>query len=87
MAGGPHPAGGSEESDQPYLRVAPDALEPLLDEALPALAPGESVDVVVNLPGGDSTARRVAWITLAQGDRAWTEIGIPPLQVASAAGG
>ena len=39
--------GGSEESDQPYLRVPPDALEPLLDEALPALAPGESVDVVV----------------------------------------
>ena len=44
--------------------------------------PGESVDVAVTLPGGGSTARGVAWITLAQGDRAWTAMGIPPLQVA-----
>jgi hypothetical protein len=79
--------GGSEASDQPYLRVPPRTLEPLLDGALPALAPGESVDVTVTLPGGDATARSVAWITLAQGDRAWTEMGIPPLQVATAVGG
>ncbi len=69
--------GGWEESDQPYLRVPPAALEPLLDEALPPLAPGESVDVAVTPPTGDPTARGVAWITLAQGDRAWTELGIP----------
>ena len=73
--------GGWEESDQPYLRVPPAALEPLLDEALPPLAPGESVDVTVTPPTGDPTARGVAWITVAQGDRAWTELGIPALQV------
>ena len=44
--------------------------------------PGESVDVAVTVPGTGSTARGVAWITLADGDRAWTEMGIPPLQVA-----
>jgi len=75
--------GGWEESDQPYLRAPPDALEPLMDEALPPLAPGESVDVTVAQPNDDPTARGVAWITVAQGDRAWTELGIPALQVAT----
>ena len=75
-------AGGWEASDQPYLRVPPESLEPLLDEALPALGPGESVDVAVTVPGTGSEVRGVAWITLADGDRAWTEMGIPPLQVA-----
>jgi N-acetylmuramoyl-L-alanine amidase len=74
--------GGWEASDQPYLRIPPGALEPLLDEPLPALGPGESVDVTVSPPGSGSDARGLAWITLAQGDRAWTEMGIPPLQVA-----
>ena len=45
--------GGSEESDQPYLRVAPDALEPLLDEALPAMAPGR-----IGRRGGEPARRR-----------------------------
>ncbi len=64
-------AGGWEASDQPYLRVPPASLEPLLDEALPALGPGESVDVAVT--AARNWLRRcaaVAWITLADGDRA-----------------
>jgi N-acetylmuramoyl-L-alanine amidase len=73
--------GGWEESDQPYLRAPPGALEPLLHEALPQLAPGESVEVTVTPPTGDPTARGVAWISVAQGDRAWTELGNPGLQV------
>jgi N-acetylmuramoyl-L-alanine amidase len=79
--------GGWEASDQPYLRIPPETLETLLPGPLPALAPGESVDVVVSLPGEGSETRGLAWITLADGDRAWTEMGIPPLQVATAAGG
>ena len=75
--------GGWEESDQPYLRLPPETLEPLLDDPLPALAPGESVDVTVTLPGDGSAARGLAWITVADGDRAWAEMGIPPLQVAT----
>ena len=59
----------------------------MLDGTLPALAPGESVDVVVSVPGEGSDTRGVAWITLADGDRAWSEMGIPPLQVATATGG
>jgi len=74
---------GWEKSDQPYLRVPPAALAPLLDEGLPPLAPGESVDVAVTVPNDDPTARGVAWITVAQDDRAWTELGIPALQVAT----
>jgi N-acetylmuramoyl-L-alanine amidase len=75
--------GGWEPSDQPYLRVPPEVLEPLLDEPLPGLAPGESVDVTVTVPGGGSDARGLAWITLSEGKRAWTEMGIPPLQLAN----
>ncbi|HEX6474422.1 MAG TPA: N-acetylmuramoyl-L-alanine amidase, partial [Candidatus Limnocylindria bacterium] len=73
--------GGWQASDQPYLRVPPETLAPLVDAPVPALAAGESVDVIVTPPGADSATRGVAWITLADGDRAWTELGIPPLQV------
>ena len=75
--------GGWETSDQPYLRVPPETLDTLLDGPLPALAPGESVDVLVTVRGGGSDAHGLAWITLADDDRAWTELGIPPLQVAT----
>lgn len=75
--------GGWEASDQPYLRVPPEALEPLLPDPLPVLAPGESVEVTVTLPGGQSGARGLVWMTLSEGRRAWTEMGIPPLQLAT----
>ena len=76
-------AGAWEASDQPYLRVPPKALVPLLDDALPALAPGESVDVVISVPEAGTSGRLLGWITLVDGTRAWTEMGIPPLQVAT----
>jgi N-acetylmuramoyl-L-alanine amidase len=75
--------GGWQASDQPYLPVPPETLAPLLDAALPALQPGESVDVLVTVPNDGADSRGVAWITLADGDQAWTEMGIPPLQVAT----
>jgi N-acetylmuramoyl-L-alanine amidase len=74
--------GGWQASDQPYLRVPPKQLEPLLDETLPALGPGESVEVEVTPPGEGSEQRGLAWITVADANRAWSEMGIPPLQVA-----
>jgi N-acetylmuramoyl-L-alanine amidase len=74
--------GGWEQSDQPYLRVPPERLEALLGEPLPALAPGEAVDVTVTPPGAGSATRGLAWITVAGRDDAWSERGIPPLQVA-----
>jgi N-acetylmuramoyl-L-alanine amidase len=73
--------GGSQASDQPYLRMPPDSLEPLLADSIPPLAPGESIDLRVALPGA-GTARSVAWITLASADGPLTELGSPPLQVA-----
>ena len=73
--------GGWQATDQPYLRVPPRTVEPLLDD-LPTLAPGESFEVRVPLPAG--TARRgVAWISVAVDDGPLTELGSPPLQVAT----
>ena len=70
-------------TDQPYLRVPPDKLTPLLPGALPALAPGESIDVRVNLPAAYGTGRRVTWITLVGQDGPLTRLGSPPLQIAT----
>jgi N-acetylmuramoyl-L-alanine amidase len=75
--------GGWEASDQPYLRLRPSSMEPLLDD-VPALASGESVDVrlpLSEIAGGP--ARGVAWITLATGEAALTDLGSPPLQLAT----
>ena len=74
--------GGWQESDQPYLRISPAALDPLLAEPLPALAPGEAIDVRVTLPASGS-ARGVAWITVAGDMGPLTMLGSPPLQVAA----
>ena len=83
----PWPAGLSlvgtwHASDQPYLRVAPDAQDAVA-EPLPALAPGEAIDVLLTFPAGGST-RGVAWITVASDGGPLTGLGSPPLQVATA---
>jgi N-acetylmuramoyl-L-alanine amidase len=82
---GLHLLGGSQATEQPYLRVPPDDLEPMMPDALPAMAPGEAVDVQVSLPAGDG-GRRVAWITLAGPDGPLTSLGSPPLQLAVGGG-
>ncbi|HLE89234.1 MAG TPA: N-acetylmuramoyl-L-alanine amidase, partial [Candidatus Limnocylindria bacterium] len=76
--------GGWSVTDQPYLRVAPDALESF-GVAVPPLAPGESVELHVTLAIPDIAARQVLWITLADASGAWTDRGLPPLQLASEA--
>jgi N-acetylmuramoyl-L-alanine amidase len=77
--------GGRTATDQPYLRVPPDDLLSLLSEPMPALAPGESVDVRVLLPAGTQGGRGVAWITLAADGEPLTDLGSPPLQVTTGA--
>jgi hypothetical protein len=76
--------GGWAASDQPYLALAPDLLEPLADE-VPALAPGESILLSVELPPPPD-GRALAWVTLAEdGDATFVDRGSPPLQMANQA--
>ena len=72
--------GGWHATHQPYLRSAPD-MRPLLAEPIPALAPGESVDVRISLPEREVGQPGVAWLTLARPQGPLTDLGSPPLQV------
>ena len=74
--------GAWEQTDQPYLRLPPESVSPLLADALPALAPGDSVELRVPLPVGGST-RGVVWMSVEGDDGSLTELGSPPLQVAT----
>jgi N-acetylmuramoyl-L-alanine amidase len=74
---------GWDETDQPYLRRAPEGLD-RLDAEVPALAPGESVVVETVLPAAPD-ARGVAWISLMGGDATLADRGSPALQLASEA--
>ena len=73
-----------EPSDQPYLAAPPAELRPI-GEPLPALGPGESVVVDVTLPQAPSGTRGLAWISLLVGGTTISELGAPPLQLASEA--
>ena len=74
---------GWEATDQPYLRRAPQALDGL-DAEVPALGPGESVIVEVELPPAPED-RAVAWISLMGEDATLADRGSPALQLASQA--
>jgi hypothetical protein len=69
-------------TDEPYLARAPDALAPLAVE-VPALRPGESVLVSVELPRPPGSERAVAWISLKEGSATLAEGGSPALQLAN----
>jgi hypothetical protein len=69
---------GWDTTDEPYL-ARPPVLEPL-DAAVPALAPGESVDLVVALPPPPADGRSVAWITIGLGEVVLADTGNPALQ-------
>ncbi|MEO7294616.1 MAG: N-acetylmuramoyl-L-alanine amidase [Candidatus Limnocylindria bacterium] len=73
--------GGWEVSDQPYLAQAPEDLEPLSVE-VPALEPGESIAVSVNLPPAPNQ-RGLAWISLQSQGATAADRGSPPLQLSS----
>lgn len=65
---------------EPYL-ARPPQLAPL-DVEVPALAPGESVDLELRLPDPPSGDRAVAWITVQSGNTVLSDLGVPPLQLA-----
>ncbi len=80
---GLHLLAGRQASDTPYLASAPADLEPL-DVQVPALKPGESVEVSVPLSLADAAGRELLWITLADGAHSLADIGSPALQLARA---
>ncbi len=75
---------GWAAADMPYLAAAPDGLTPL-DPEVPALQPGESVELPVTLPAPVGAGRQVAWITLDGPDGTpLTASGSPALQLGNA---
>ncbi|MGI8829066.1 MAG: N-acetylmuramoyl-L-alanine amidase family protein [Candidatus Limnocylindria bacterium] len=83
-AAGAQLVSGWEISDEPYLYAAPDDVRPLA-AALPALAPGESVEVDVDLGVAPGPGRALAWISLSVGNDVMSDHGSPALQLASRA--
>jgi len=75
--------GAWEVTDQPYLRVAPEGVAALGVE-LPALEPGESTIVEVDLPDPPA-GRAVAWISLEVDGKSLSDLGSPALQLSSEA--
>jgi N-acetylmuramoyl-L-alanine amidase len=73
---------GWSVTDQPYLARAPEAVAPLAGD-VPALAPGESVLLTVELPPAPDAARAVAWISLQDGGATLADRGSPALQLAT----
>ncbi|MEX0630331.1 MAG: N-acetylmuramoyl-L-alanine amidase [Chloroflexota bacterium] len=65
---------------EPYLARPPQLAR--LDVEVPALAPGESVDLELRLPDPPSGDRAVAWITLQAGNAVLSDLGVPPMQLA-----
>ena len=74
---------GWEATDAPYLARSPSDLEPLGPD-LPALAPGESVVLTVELPAAPGE-RAVAWISLMDRSATSAERGSPALQLSNQA--
>lgn len=74
---------GWEVSDQPYLARGPEALA-VLPVTVPALAPGESAVVEVDLPAVPAE-RGLAWISLRNSNTTTADLGSPALQLASRA--
>ncbi len=75
---------GWEESELPYLASAPEDLETMGPE-IPALEPGESVVIGVELPPRPGSGRALAWISLSVGRASLAEGGSPALQLSSEA--
>ena len=73
-----------EATEMPYLARPPEDLEPI-DAEIPALAPGESVVVTVDLPPNSSEGRSVAWISLLAGRATLADRGSPALQLSTGA--
>ncbi len=74
-------AAGWGATTMPYLAAAPATLTPL-DATVPALGPGESVELGVTLPPVPTGGRQVAWVTLVGPDGVpLSQLGSVPLQL------
>jgi N-acetylmuramoyl-L-alanine amidase len=85
MADWPHDVrlvGAWQASDLPYLSTPPATLTPL-SVTVPALAPGESVELQVPLPERSGAKRQIMWISLAGASGPLSEQGSPALQLAT----
>jgi N-acetylmuramoyl-L-alanine amidase len=71
---------GWSTTEAPYLDAAPATLEDLV-AAVPALAPGESVELAIQLVTPPADGRQVGWISLRDGTGPWSEHGLPALQL------
>jgi N-acetylmuramoyl-L-alanine amidase len=80
IAAGAELVAGWSADDAPYLS-APVGVDPV-GPSLPALAPGESVVVPVDLPSPPEDVRGVAWISLLVDGEALADRGSPALQLA-----
>ena len=69
-------------SRDPYLREGPAVLQTLALD-VPTLGPGESVVLLAPLAAPAGAGRQVAWITLATAAGPLTDLGSPPLQIAT----
>jgi N-acetylmuramoyl-L-alanine amidase len=84
MAAGARIVAGWEASAAPYLAAAPPDAAPI-GPALPALEPGASVTIDVELPPVPDAARALAWISLMTDAGTLADLGSPALQLATAA--
>ncbi len=76
---------GWEASDAPYLARPPEDLQPIGPE-IPALGPGESVVISIELPPKSGEGRALAWISLSVDRASLADRGSPPaLQLSSEA--
>jgi len=73
--------GAWQQSTDPYLREAPAGLADL-GVVIPPLAPGESVELLVNLQV-PRTDRGIEWLTLGRGGSPLSDLGSPPLQLST----
>jgi hypothetical protein len=81
IAAGSRLVAGWEVSDAPYLYLAPSELTEI-GQPLPALAPGESVVILAEMPAPPTGGRALAWISLTTGSSTLASHGSPALQLA-----
>jgi N-acetylmuramoyl-L-alanine amidase len=79
-----HLVAGWEETGAPYLARAPEQLE-VIGSEIPALEPGESVVITVQLPPPPRGGRAVAWVSLSDGRASLADGGMAALQLSSGA--
>ena len=84
MVAGARIVAGWEASSAPYLAAAPAGAE-AIGPRLPALEPGASIVVEVDLPPVPDAPRALAWISLTSQTGTLADLGSPALQLATAA--